>query len=225
MTANASFKKRIRERMAKTGERYSAARRVLVEQAESRNKNERVWVSQPEQPDDSVRAATGKGWDEWCDLIDAWPEADLGHAAVAARVLDEFDVTGWWGQGITVGWERITGRRLVNQMSDGTFTAAVTRTIRIDANELRQMLYDDEDRSDLFGGMPSEMRSRPGVKAPRIRLDTGTVSIATEEKLDGRTTVSVTHAKLNGPADVEQWKPFWSDWLDALDEPSRSETA
>lgn len=223
MTSNASFKQRVRQRMAKTGERYSAARRVLVEQAEHRSPDARVWVSQPEQPDESVIEHTGKSWDEWCDLIDTWPEAEQGHTAVAARVLDEFDVTGWWGQGITVGWERITGRRLVNQMSDGTFTAAVTRTIRIDANELRQMLYDDDDRADLLGGMPSEMRSRPGVKVPRIRLDHGTVSIEITEKAGGRATVSVAHEKLSEPADLEQWKPFWADWLEALDQSGEPE--
>lgn len=221
MTSNATFKKRVRARMAKTGERYGAARRVLVEQASTRGPQGRVWVTPPEQPDDSVTAHTGRSWDEWCDLIDTWPEADRGHAAVAARVLAEFDVTGWWAQGITVGWERITGRRLVNQMSDGTFTAAVTRTIGIDADDLRRMLYDDDDRADLFGGLPSEMRSRPGVKVPRIRLETGTVSIATEERPDGRATISVAHEKLEEPADVERWKRFWTDWLEALDEYGR----
>ncbi len=217
MTAHASFKKRIRDRMAKTGERYGAARRTLIEQADSADSHERVWVSPPEQPDASVIEHTGRSWNEWCDLIETWPEAADGHGAVAARVLAEFDVTGWWGQGITVGWERITGRRLVNQMSDGTFTAAVSRTITIDATELREMLYDDDDRSDLFGGMTSEMRSRVGVKIPRIRLDVGTVGISIEEKSDGRATVGVSHEKLTEPADVAQWKPFWAEWLEALD--------
>ena len=44
MTSNASFKKRIRERMTKTGERYGAARRVLVEQAANRETVARAWV-------------------------------------------------------------------------------------------------------------------------------------------------------------------------------------
>lgn len=218
MTAQASFKKRIRARMAKTGERYGAARRNLIEHASSRRPGTRVWVSPPEQSDESVTSHTGKSWDEWCDLIESWPEAEQGHAAVAARVLDEFDVTGWWAQGITVGWERITGRRRVHQMSDGTFTAAVTRTIRIDATELREMLYDDEDRADLLGGMASEMRSRPGVKVPRVRLEVGTVAIAIEERADGRATVSVAHEKLGEAADVDQWKPFWTEWLEALED-------
>lgn len=218
MTTNASFKKRIRERMAITGERYGAARRVLVERAARRAGEPRVWVSPPEQPDHAVLANTGRSWDEWCDLIDTWPEAEHGHAAVTTRVLSEFDVNGWWAHGIALGWERITGRRLVNQMSDGTFTAAVTRTIRIDAGELRQMLYDDEDRADLFGGIASEMRSRAGAKYPRIRLEHGTVTVSIEEKPDGRSTVSIAHEKLTDPADVARWKPFWTEWLEALDE-------
>ena len=105
MTAHASFKKRIRARMANTGERYGAARRTLIEQTEASAPGARVWVSPPEQPDESVIEHTGRSWNEWCDLIDTWPEAADGHAAVAARVIAEFDVTGWWGQGITVGWE------------------------------------------------------------------------------------------------------------------------
>lgn len=79
--------------------------------------------------------------------------------------------------------------------------------------------YDDADRSDLFGGLASEMRSRVGVNVIRIKLDVGTVGISIDEKPDGRATVGVSHEKLTEPADVAQWKPFWADWLDALDAP------
>ncbi len=217
MTAHASFKKRIRERMAKTGERYGAARRSLIKRSGTSTPAERIWVAQPEQPDESVIEHTGKSWNQWCELIEAWPEAPEGHAAVAARVLQDFEVTGWWSQAVTVGWERITGRRLVNQMADGTFTASVSRTISVDASELREMLYDDTDRADLFGGMASQMRSRPGVNVMRIKLDDGTVGISITEKLEGRAVVAVSHQKLTAPADVGRWRAFWTDWLEALD--------
>ena len=61
------------------------------------------------------------------------------------------------------------------------------------------------------------MRSRAGVKIPRIKLDVGTVGISIEAKPDGRATVGVSHEKLTEPADVAQWKPFWTEWLEALD--------
>jgi hypothetical protein len=185
MTSNASFKKRIRERMARTGERYGAARRVLIDQSTNRPTGSRVWVSQPEQPDESVIAHTGRSWDDWCDLIDTWPEAEQGHAAVAARVLDEFDVTGWWGQGITVGWERITGRRLVNQMSDGTFTASIGRTRPVVA--------------------PARAHGRREEFATRVRCARqGSYSAASEPRMRDRVRSSVERS----PCDVcaAQWK-------------------
>lgn len=51
----------------------------------------------------------------------------------------------------------------------------------------------------------------------RIRLEIGTVSISIDDKGDGRATVGVSHDKLETPSDVELWKPFWADWLEALD--------
>jgi hypothetical protein len=35
---------------------------------------------------------------------------------------------------------------------------------------------------------------------------------------DGRVTVTVAHTKLSAPEDVDLWKAFWADWLEALDE-------
>lgn len=75
MTRDESFKRRIRTRMAKTGEKYNAARRTLIEQA--KNRDNLGWVSQPEHADEVIRANTGRSWIHWCQLIDAWP----GHAA------------------------------------------------------------------------------------------------------------------------------------------------
>lgn len=46
--------------MEKTGERYGAARRVLIEQ--SSTEGEREWASEPEMADDTLREATARGW-------------------------------------------------------------------------------------------------------------------------------------------------------------------
>ena len=61
MTRQESFKRRVRERMAKTGERYGAARRALVPAADDAR---RQWVSEPEMSEESIRRATGRGWDD-----------------------------------------------------------------------------------------------------------------------------------------------------------------
>ncbi|MGH3668101.1 MAG: hypothetical protein ACRDU7_07410, partial [Acidimicrobiia bacterium] len=135
MTRQETFKRRIRQRMEKTGERYGAARRVLVEQ--SSTAGGRSWASEPEMADATLREATGRGWDEWCDIIDAWPGHSDGHTAIATFVREEHGVDGWWAQTVTVGYERITGLRLPHQQPDGTFSAGKSSTVTGNAGLIR----------------------------------------------------------------------------------------
>ena len=216
MTEHAAFKQQVRARMAKTGERYAAARRSILAGTDG-TPHRRRWVSEPELADERVREATGRGWDEWCDLIDGWAGHTGGHTAVATHLREVHGVPGWWAQAVTGGWERITGRRLPNQMTDGTFTANRSRTVAIPVAELREALLDEEARLDLFPGLATELRSRPTSKAIRVRIGPGSALFDLAPKPDGRTTVSVSHERLPTVDDLEQWKSYWSDWLTALE--------
>ena len=80
MTKQESFKRRVRDRMAKTGERYGAARRMLLTGGDpaaahtagrSAQLVARPRASEPEMSDAAIQAGTGRTWDEWCNLIDA----------------------------------------------------------------------------------------------------------------------------------------------------------
>ena len=201
--------------MEKTGERYGAARRNLIERTADGG---RQWVAEPDMADETLRDATGRGWDEWCDIIDAWPGKDDGHTAIATYVHDELGVAGWWAQTVTVGYERISGLRLLYQQPDGTFSANKSRTVTADADLIRQMLLEDGDRADLFPGLETELRSRPTSKTLRIGIGPGTAQIALEPQDDDRVKVSIAHDKLPSAAAVEEWKDYWSDWLQAIDD-------
>jgi hypothetical protein len=222
MTRQESFKRRVRARMEHTGERYAEARRVLIEQADRRRGRTRV--AEPELGDQAVREATGRDWDAWCDLIDAWDGDKDDHGALAAHLVDDHGVEGWWSQTIAVGYERITGRRLPYQRSDGTFSATRSRTVSTDPAELRALLLDDADRADLLPGLATKLRSRPTSKNLRFAVgdettgDDGTVEIAMTSRDDGRVTVHIEHARLAGPDQVEPWKAYWGEWLEAIDD-------
>lgn len=215
MTTQESFKKRVRARMARTGERYTTARQSLLDTTSSVG---RRWASEPEFGDDAVQAATGRGWNDWCDLIDGWPRATWDHGACARRLQADHDLDGWWSQAVTGGYERITGRRLPGQMPDGTFTANKSRTVRVDAGELRRLLLSDEHRADLFPSEATELRSRPTSKSIRLGVGGGVASIDLSAKDDGRTTITVQHEKLATADDIDRWKFWWSEWLDAIDD-------
>ncbi len=177
---------------------------------------ERGWVSHPELAEERVREATGHGWDEWCELIEAWPGSSDGHAAVAAWLHAEHGVDPWWAQGVTVGWERITGRRQPGQMADGTFTANASRRVEVDAPTLRAALLDDAARTRLLGGVASTLRSRATSTSLRFGLEVGVALIAMDPLPDGRTAVTVAHEKLPSAAEVATAKAFWAGWLASL---------
>lgn len=217
MTRNASFKRRIRARMAETGERYGAARRVLLDQA--RHRVPQGWVSAPEQSDTVIRDRTGRGWEQWRATIDAWPGHHDGHAAVATWLQAQHGVEGWWAQTVTVGWERITGRRLPHQMADGTFTAGRSATISVDVDALRAALRDEEGLAALFPGLAPRVRSKPASKNVRVALPEGVAEIAVTARGPDRATVAIAHHRLSSPDEVTLWKGFWGDWLAALDTP------
>lgn len=220
MTKQETLKRRIRQRMVKTGERYSAARRQVLTHREAPVEpgRRREWASEPEVNDERILEATGRVWDDWCDLIDAWPPNTEGHTAIATHVRDDHGIDGWWAQMVTVGYERITGRRVPYQRADGTFSLGKTRTVAFDGAELRAMLLDDDGRRDLFPAFETTLRSKPTTKVLRIGLEIGTALFTITAAAGGRTSVNVTHDGLTRVEDVELWKQFWADWLEALDE-------
>lgn len=227
MTKQESFKRRIRERMSRTGERYTVARQALIAKADGGRR--RTWVAEPEAGDDAVKTATGRGWDDWCDIIDGWSGRHDGHTAIAAYLQSELAVDPWWAQQVTGGYERITGLRLPYQRPDGTFTAGKSQTVHGDADALRRLLLDGKARADLFPGHPTELRSRPTAKSIRLAIGPGVAQFAiapvdessngeTGERVDQRVKVNVSHEKLPTYELVEEWKFYWTEWLDAIDQ-------
>ena len=218
MTTHEAFKKRIRERMVKTGERYGAARRALI--AAAAQPNPSGWAADPEFSDEKVREKTGRGWNDWVAAIDAGPGRASGHTAIAAWLVDR-GIDAWWAQAVTVGFERITGLRMPGQMPDGTFTISRSRVIALPPTELRALLFDDDARVDLLPDFEVSRLSRPEVKTPRFGFareseSLGQLTFATDPAPPDRTRLTVTHSKLPSHTEGELWKEFWSEWLDAL---------
>lgn len=181
-----------------------------------------TWASEPEHPDDAIRARTGRGWAEWVELIDAGPGRNAGHPAIA-RWVREQGVDAWWSQAVTVGFERITGLRLPGQMADGTFSVSRSRTLRWTEEGLRGAIEDDTRRTDFVPELQLTPRSRPGVKSPRFAANrngepVGVVMFALDPVAGGRTRVTVTHERLASADDADRWKAWWGDWLAALPE-------
>ncbi len=147
MTTQKSFKRLVRARMDKTGESYTAARASLLA-AEEPKATGAPALSMSEE---AIRRRTGRGWEEWFGLLDAWGAADRTHTEIARWVASEHAVKGWDAQAITVSFERASGRRAVGQHVDG-FSITVSKTVAVPVGRLYEAFVDASVARALVAG-------------------------------------------------------------------------
>ena len=72
MTTQKSFKRLVRARMEKTGESYTAARAQLLSANGGDPSAEAGGGVQLTASDEVIQRRTGRGWEEWFDMLDEW---------------------------------------------------------------------------------------------------------------------------------------------------------
>ncbi len=224
MTTDKARKRAVRTRMDKTGERYAAARRHVVTddvQAPVRPSQPALppRVADPGMSDAGIRKGTGRGWDDWFRDLDAWDATARMHTEIARYLHETFEINGWWAQGVTVGYERARGMRARHETTRG-FEVTVSKTIAATPDALWPFLDDAAQRERWVGADILRPRPRPGVAGKHARFDVvhggSRVVVYLTPKGDSRTTVTVSHERLAGPADVATRRAFWRDRLAAL---------
>ena len=220
MTSQRSFKRLVRARMEKTGERYAAARTALLNAEPSTTAEPAVLPMS----DDAMRRGTGRGWEEWFDLLDAWGAADRTHTEIARWVATEHATRGWYAQGVAVGYERASGRRAVGQYADG-FRISATKTVDASVDRLYDAFLDESIRRLWLpdGGLHVRTANEStAAKSKTARFDWGDgatrVTVFFVPKDDGRSTVSIQHERLDDAGEAERMKSFWRGRVAALKE-------
>ena len=213
MTEAKARKRAVRKRMAKTGERYSAARRHVVKPNDDFNADDLP------QNDAAVRKNTGKGWREWFGILDRWGAKERRHGEITRYLNEEHGVPGWWTQTLTVGYERVRGMRAKYQTASG-FQVSVSKTLPVSVKELSRAFEDaGRRRRWLEPGTLKERKVTAG-KTGRYDFRDGTSRVLTsfESKGRGKATVHIQHEKLPEAGSVEELRSFWKERLGKLAE-------
>jgi uncharacterized protein YndB with AHSA1/START domain len=209
MTEHRSFKRLVRARMAKTGESYTAARANLLAATEPGPAP--VLATS----DDKIRERTGRGWEEWFDLLDAEGMGERSHREIARWVADLLGVVplAWPAQAVTKSYERARVGRAVGEKDDGTFTVNVSKTVSVPAERLYAAIVDDPAR--WFG---DGMRQRTATPPRIARYDLGETRVAlfVDAKDTAKATVTVQQTRLADAAEADRMKAFWRERLAGL---------
>ena len=155
MPLQKDLKRLIRNRMQKTAESYTAARSQIL----MRNTPPAARFAElAAMSDDAVRAKTGRTWKQWVRELDSVDAIAMSHKEIAKHVYDSYDVSGWWAQTVTVGYERIRGLREIGQKCDGSF-AQVRPTYGFGLPTIQDLLYYQKKYWEV-GGSDSKRAQR-----------------------------------------------------------------
>lgn len=201
MTSQKSFKHRVRTRMEKTGESYTAARAQLL----------------PREQEPDV-GPTGRPYREWFAELDEWGATAREHKEIAAWLMSEQGVSGWWAQNITVEYERARGLRAVGQGRDGLFRVNATKTVGVPVEDLYAAVTDAVRRDEWLPGVYLNERTATPHRTARYDWGDGStrVIVGFETKSGGKSVVAISHERLPDSETAATMKAFWRERLSGL---------
>lgn len=91
---------------------------------------------------EAILNGTGKPWEEWLSLLDQAEGTSMSHTQLAQYLENNFDISGWWAQGIAIGYEYARGMRKRGMTSDG-FAANASKTLNLPVEKVWALFGDD----------------------------------------------------------------------------------
>jgi hypothetical protein len=240
MTKHKSFKGRVRARMEKTSERYSTARRQLLAKADPPAEAtpppadpEATLATTPAEAagapvdapgavrpysDEVLRANTGRSWDEWFALLDAWGAAGRPHPEIARWLVEQHQVGGWWAQGVTVGYEQARGLRAPGQRRGGLFEVNASKTVAVPVDRLYEAFADPALRERWLPGPAVAVRTARPARSLRASWEDGSTRLVVTFTARGeaKSQVALVHERIPDAGTADKLKSFWRERMAAL---------
>lgn len=168
----------------------------------------------------AIETATGLSWKEWCLLLDEAGASACEHNEIVRKARDLRVISGWWAQSVAVAYEQHIGRRLPGQMSDGSFSASVSRTV---AGSLQpthaswcEFVSGHEEISGQKIAKPPTTSVTPKRHYWRCKFDDGSTAVIGMEALNkAKVLIAVEHNKLEVASRIDEMKRVWGGLLDA----------
>jgi hypothetical protein len=235
MTKDKAQKQAVRTRMARTGERYSTARHYLLDLHRQEDANAEFAplvgadspaaaetalpprAADPGVSDAAVQRATGRSWDAWFTLLDAWQGTSHTHAEIARHVHETYGVDGWWAQSVTVGYERARGMRALHERPDG-FSMNASKTFPVPVERLFAAFVDPDERERWLEAVELRDRTSQPHKSARFDILPGETRLAVTFVAKGprKAAAQLQQDRLGSAEEVARWKTLWKEQLDLL---------
>jgi len=212
MPKQKDLKRLVRERMARTGESYTAARQHVVRA----NDDRRDFAAIAGMRDEAVRDKTARDWRGWVAVLDEAGSTSKTHKEIASWLRERHDVAPWWAQTITVGYERIRGLRDVGQRRGGGYDVNKSKTLPVSIATLYDA-FGAKQRSRWLGEVPCRIRTATREKSMRFDWDQDTrLDVYFWTKGPSKSQVQLQHRGFADKAAADRAREQWAERLAAL---------
>lgn len=223
MPIQKDLKRRVRARMRKTGESYTAARAKLLE----RKRPEKERTAPRPAPkadlaelagmsDAAVRAKTGRDWAGWVAELDRAGAAAKPHRDIARLLRAQHDLPGWWSQMVTVGYERIRGLREKGQRRGGGYDVNKSKTYPV---ALPDLWLAFTRCKPWLGDAGVRMSKATKHRSMRWKWPDGSpIDVHFWPKGPAKTQVQLQHGQIASRAEAERLRTFWGERLGRVGE-------
>ena len=165
----------------------------------------------------AIEKATGQPWSVWLDRLEQMSARDLSHKEIAARLVADYDVPGWWAQSLTVRYEQVVGRRQTGQSNDGSFSVSVSKTLPGSLNEAMLWWLKKVQSRTEFNGVAivsSSTTETEKWRNYRVALKDGSrVVVGIYAKSPIKAGLGLQHDKLASHELSEAWREYWKSLL------------
>jgi hypothetical protein len=163
--------------------------------------------------DAAIAAKTGRTWAEWITTLDRAGARELSHKDIAVLVHERFGVGSWWSQAVTVGYERLTGRRADLQKAGG-FAASGSLTVATSLERLYDAAADPRRHGRwLPAGVVIHKATRPKTMRATAADGGKSISFYFYAKGNGKAQVTVQQEKLATQGAALKLKRAWAESL------------
>jgi uncharacterized protein YndB with AHSA1/START domain len=171
----------------------------------------------PRMSDAAVEARTGKTWAEWFKILDAGGARKLRHKEIAKYLYQQYKLSGWWSQMVTVTYEQARGLRQKHEKPGG-FEISVCRTIDAPVARAFRAWEDVNQRRHWLKDAAFTIRRATPAKTLRITWVDGKTHVEANfsPKGDGKCQVVAQHSRLSDAKHAERMKKYWAVQLGRL---------
>ena len=219
MPVKKDLKRLVRARMRKTGESYTAARARLLEKRDEAEPTTRGAMPPPRgdlaalagMRDEAVAQKTGRTWKEWLRELDRAGAATLSHREIARLVRESYEISSWWSQTVTVGYERIRRLREKGQGRDGSFEVTKSKTYPVPIADLWEVFWRCRE---WLGGETLRTSQFTKLRSMRMQWSDGTpVEAQFSSKGPAKSRLCLEHRNIRSRVEAARLRTYWSERL------------